>query len=92
MQFIIESGFKSRASYNGVRMVDVVETLDTVHGGFGKDPLLHYIKLIETEEGKIDFQALKSAKHSHLQDIVRNCHFDATILKYVPRHNKKICI
>ena len=52
MWFIIESGFKSRASYNGVRMVDVVETLDTVHGGFGKDPLLHYIKRIETEEYK----------------------------------------
>ena len=52
MWFIIESGFKSRASYDGVRMVDVVETLDTVHGGFGKDPLFHYMKRIETEEYK----------------------------------------
>ena len=37
MWFIIESGFKSRASYNSVCMVYVVETLDTVHGGLGKE-------------------------------------------------------
>ena len=42
------------------------------------------------KEGNIDFQALISAKHSQLPDIVRDCHFDATISKYVPRHTKKM--